>query len=224
MAIQDSGSNYQFYDKKIKPNVKRSSFQLDYLSTFTARQGLLIPFRVQETLPNSDYNLSLECLLRAVNVPKVILQSRTRVFFHDYFVTYQQMWPEWSTFMSKGVSGTVVKNLPKVRFAFDVVGIRYHLEQLNISNVEQLKANDSPFLRNRLLNIFGLGFGSLADYLGFPTPPSVVARFGALIDMLKADWNSANVLAKDNVNQYVDFDAFPFFAYFSFIPQIAKYS
>ena len=36
MAIQDSGSNYKFYDKKIKPNVKRSSFQLDYLSTFTA--------------------------------------------------------------------------------------------------------------------------------------------------------------------------------------------
>ena len=81
MAIQDSGSNYQFYDKKIRPNVQRSSFQLDYLSTFTANQGVLVPYRIQETLPNSEYNLSMECLSRAINVPKVILQSRQRIFF-----------------------------------------------------------------------------------------------------------------------------------------------
>lgn len=216
MAIQDSGSNYKFYDKKIKPNVRRSSFQLDYLSTFTARQGFLTPYRVQETLPNSEYNLSMECLSRAINVPKVILQSRQRIFFHEYFVTYQQMWPEWSTFMSKGVSGTVVKNLPKIRFCFDVIVIRYFLEHFfGITDSQSLAKADTPFLRNRILNIVGLGFGSLADYLGFPTPSSFLARFNQVFDSLKADWATPNVPASQNDNQSVDFDAFPFFAYFS---------
>lgn len=214
MAIQDSGSNYKFYDKKIKPNVKRSSFQLDYLSTFTARQGLLIPFRVQETLPNSEYNLSLECLCRAVNVPKVILQSRQRIFFHEYFVTYQQMWPEWSVFMSKGVSGNVTKLLPRIRFCFSGHYVRKILESFGITNGHDLAIKWNPFLANKLLNEFGLGFGSLADYLGFPTPKAAYDKLNEFIQALKADWG-VYILPDDSPKYFVDFDAFPFFAYFS---------
>ena len=214
MAIQDSGSNYQFYDKKIKPNVKRSSFQLDYLSTFTARQGFLIPYRVQETLPNSEYNLSLECLSRAVNVPKVILQSRQRIFFHEYFVTYQQMWPEWSVFMSKGVSGKVTKLLPRIRFCFSGHYVRKMLESFNINNAHELATKWNPFLANKLLNEFGLGFGSLADYLGFPTPVAAIRKLDEFIQALKGDWN-VYILPQNSPRYFVDFDAFPFFAYFS---------
>ena len=214
MAIQDSGSNYKFYDKKIKPNVKRSSFQLDYLSTFTARQGFLIPYRVQETLPNSEYNLSLECLSRAVNVPKVILQSRQRIFFHEYFVTYQQMWPEWSVFMSKGVSGKVTKLLPRIRFCFSGHYVRKILESFLITNSNDLATKWNPFLANKLLNEFGLGFGSLADYLGFPTPKAAYDKLDEFIQALKGDWN-VYALPGDSPKYFVDFDAFPFFAYFS---------
>ena len=214
MAIQDSGSNYKFYDKKIKPNVKRSSFQLDYLSTFTARQGYLIPYRVQETLPNSEYNLSLECLSRAVNVPKVILQSRQRIFFHEYFVTYQQMWPEWSVFMSKGVSGKVTKLLPRIRFCFSGHYVRNILESFQITNGHDLAIKWNPFLANKLLNEFGLGFGSLADYLGFPTPKAAYSKLDEFIQALKGDWN-VYILPENSPKYFVDFDAFPFFAYFS---------
>lgn len=214
MAIQDSGSNYQFYDKKIRPNVNRSSFQLDYLSTFTANQGALIPYRIQETLPNSEYNLSLECLSRAINVPKVILQSRQRIFFHEYHTYFQQMWPEWSTFMSKGVSGKVVKLLPRIRFSIGGRMTAYYLRNYySVTSSQLLVDNDSPYLRNEILNWFGLGFGSLADYLGFPTPQSIHDGLDSIFANLKANFEHYQNATSSNI--YVDFDAFPFFAYYS---------
>lgn len=215
MAIQDSGSNYQFYDKKIRPNVQRSSFQLDYLSTFTANQGVLIPYRIQETLPNSEYDLSLECLSRAINVPKVILQSRQRVFFHEYHVSYQQMWPEWSTFMSKGVSGKVVKLLPKIRFCLSGFYIRYRLgTEFGVSSSQALTDIDTPAFRNSVLNYFGLGFGSLSDYLGFPTPQTFYTYLDDVFAALKQDFSSFSSYSSIE-KVYCDFNAFPFFAYFS---------
>ena len=197
MAIQDSGSNYQFYDKKIRPNVQRSSFQLDYLSTFTANQGVLVPYRIQETLPNSEYNLSMECLSRAINVPKVILQSRQRIFFHEYHLSYQQMWPEWSTFMSKGVSGKVVKLLPKVRFCLSGHYIRAHIiSDFGFSSSQLLTDGDTPAFRNALLNVFGLGFGSLSDYLGFPTPKNFYTFLDNVLKDLKTDFSSFSSFSK----------------------------
>lgn len=214
MAIQDSGSNYQFYDKKIEPNVKRSSFKLDYLNNMTVSQGVLVPYRLLHTLPNSEYNLELETLLRAINVPKVLLQSRQRVFYHEYHVSYQQMWPSWSTFMSKGVSGTTILPLPKIRFC--ICGRLVCNVLINVFNVKSssdLNTFDSPLNRNKILNHFGLGFGSLSDYLGFPTPKSINDGLETIITNLKADFARYNNDVTAGI--HVDYNAFPFFAYFS---------
>lgn len=214
MAIQDSGSNYQFYDKQIEPNVKRSSFKLDYLNNMTVSQGVLIPYRLLHTLPNSEYNLELETLLRAINVPKVLLQSRQRVFYHEYHVSYQQMWPSWSTFMSKGVAGTTILPLPKIRFSISGRVVAEALKDVfNVKSSSDLNTFDSPLNRNKILNYFGLGFGSLADYLGFPTPETISDGLETIITNLKATFTHYD--ADTTAGIHVDYNAFPFFAYFS---------
>lgn len=214
MAIQDSGSNYQFYDKKIEPNVKRSSFKLDYLNNMTVSQGVLVPYRLLHTLPNSEYNLELETLLRAINVPKVLLQSRQRVFYHEYHVSFQQMWPSWSTFMSKGVSGTTILPLPKIRFSISGRVVVEALKTVfNVKSSSDLNTFDSPLNRNKILNYFGLGFGSLSDYLGFPTPKTIFDRLETIITQLKTTFTHYD--ANTEAGIYVDYNAFPFFAYFS---------
>lgn len=214
MAIQDSGSNYQFYDKKIEPNVKRSSFKLDYLNNMTVSQGILVPYRLLYTLPNSEYNLELETLLRAINVPKVLLQSRQRVFYHEYHVSFQQMWPSWSTFMSKGVSGNTVLPLPKIRFS---ISGRIVVETLRnvfkVTSSENLTTFNTPLNRNKILNYFGLGFGSLSDYLGFPTPKSIFDGLITILGNLKRNFTHYD--SDTSAGIYVDYNAFPFFAYFS---------
>lgn len=214
MAIQDSGSNYQFYDKKVEPNIKRSSFKLDYLNNMTVSQGILVPYRLLHTLPNSEYHLELETLLRAINVPKVLLQSRQRVFYHEYHVSYQQMWPSWSTFMSKGVSGTTILPLPKIRFCMSGRVVTRVLKYVfNVKSSSDLNTFDSPLNRNKVLNHLGLGFGSLADYLGFPTPKTIFDSIEEIFTTLKTTFTHYD---NDNsAGTYVDYNAFPFFAYFS---------
>ena len=139
MAIQDSGSNYQFYDKNINTPVKRSVFDLSYLNTVTADAGQLIPVWWQLALPNSDYEISLDALVRVVNPPVVPLMSRQRVFFHTYFCSMSQLWSYWQTFISKGHSGKTSLSLPSISVPFNAISFGEH-----------------PYL----------GPGSLADYLG----------------------------------------------------------
>lgn len=114
--IQDSGSNYSFYDKKIYADVKKSKFDLSYINTFTANEGQLIPVWVQHTLPNEDYELSLQSLVRVVNPPVVPLMSRQRIFFHTYWASYSQLWKYFQVFMSRGVSGTKSLTIPRLGF------------------------------------------------------------------------------------------------------------
>ena len=143
MAIQDSGSNYQFYDKNINTQVKRSVFDLSYLNTVTAEAGLLIPVWWQLALPNSDYEISLDALVRVVNPPVVPLMSRQRVFFHTYFCSMSQLWSYWQTFISKGHSGKVSLSLPFIKVPFDA--------QVNYDTI---------------LHQPVFGPGTLCDYLG----------------------------------------------------------
>ena len=73
---------------------------------------------------------------------------------------------------------------------------------------------DTPAFRNALLNVFGLGFGSLSDYLGFPTPGIFYTFLDDVLKDLKADFSSFSSFSKaDKV--FFDFNAFPFFAYHS---------
>lgn len=152
MAIQDSGSNYQFYDKNINTPVKRSVFDLSYLNTVTADAGQLIPVWWQLALPNSDYEISLDALIRVVNPPVVPLMSRQRVFFHTYFCSMSQLWSYWQTFISKGHSGKVALSLPILKFPFNGA-----------------IAGQPVFSRGSLLDYLGLGYISVdSGYIEVP--------------------------------------------------------
>lgn len=113
MAIQDSGSNYQFYDKVINSYVQRSVFDLSRLHTTTADFGAIIPVDLMWTLPNDDFDIRLEHLLRAM--PMVVPpMSRMRVFFHCYWSSFDSLYKHWKVFMSKGRTGTYTSTLPVI--------------------------------------------------------------------------------------------------------------
>ena len=137
--FQDSGSNYQFGDKLIKPNKQVSQFDLSYVNTFTAKQGQIIPCWFSYYYPSDEIDLSIDNLIRVVNPPVVPLLSRQRVFFHMFKLDFSQMWDLWDTFMKKGWSGNFEAVVPTLSAPLAVDG----------------KIN--PLLDR----------GSLADYLGF---------------------------------------------------------
>lgn len=138
-GVRDSGSNYSFGDKMIRPTQRVSLFDLSYINTLTAKQGQLIPVYFSYYYPGDEFNISLESLIRVVNPPVVPLASRQRVFFHLYKVDYTQLWYYFEPMARKGFTGNFEALLPRVTAPLAVDG----------------KFN--PMLAR----------GSLADYLGF---------------------------------------------------------
>lgn len=137
--FQDSGSNYNFGDKLLKPNKQVSQFDLSYVNTLTAKQGQIIPVWFSYYYPNDEFDLSIDNLIRVVNPPVVPLLSRQRVFFHMFKLDFSQMWTYWDTFMKKGWDGKFEAVIPTLTAKLAVDG----------------KIN--PLLAR----------GSLADFLGF---------------------------------------------------------
>lgn len=177
--IHDSGSNYQFYDKQINPNIRRSAFDLSRIRQTTLDQGIISPVLRLQYMPNSDIDVSFSSLIRAVNVPTVPLGSRQRLFYHLYKIDYAQMWPKWGTFMSKGRNGNTVVPLPKFLFCVDKTRLDNILTDFeNFTRGTTINADstltEKLVYAERVLFVLGFGKGSLLDFLGFPAPDKLV--------------------------------------------------
>lgn len=141
--FQDSGSNYDFSDKRIPNQARSSLFDVSYVNTLTAKQGQLIPVWFSYCYPGDTFDVAIDNLIRVVNPPTVPLLSRQRVFFHLFHIDFAQLWYYWDAFMRKGWSGSYELMIPRISapFATGSAGA----------------AVINPLLAR----------GSLADYLGF---------------------------------------------------------
>lgn len=115
MQIKDTGSNYQFYEKNLNANVSKSGFDRSYINTFTAKEGQLIPYWWDYTIMGDRFTKSTECLAEVVNPPTVPLMSRQRIFFHDYWVSFTQIWKQGQIFFSKGHSQNQFETASNIR-------------------------------------------------------------------------------------------------------------
>lgn len=103
--IQDSGSNYSFYDHTEKAHPPRSVFDLSHLNSLTVpNAGVIVPIALLETMPDDDFDISVSALIRVL--PQVVtLYSRQRIFIHAYYSRFQELWNDAETFMTKGYNG-----------------------------------------------------------------------------------------------------------------------
>ncbi|QCS36787.1 major capsid protein [Tortoise microvirus 104] len=111
----DSGSNYSFYDKMQPASYPRSMFNLSHLYTCTIdNAGALIPVLCIPTLPTDSFDISVSALLRVM--PQVVPpMSRQRLYFHGFYCRDGDLWCNFNTFMKKGYSGNVLKQVPTIK-------------------------------------------------------------------------------------------------------------
>lgn len=143
----DTGSNYQFADKMIRPNAPRSMFDLSHLVTRDVSEaGLVFPITLFETLPASDYEISCKPLVRLL--PQVVpLMSRQRLYLYAFYSRCPDLWCGFDVFIRKGYSGNEIKTVPT-------------LNRNNIS-ADEIPSWDDPDLP-------GVRHHSLGDFFGFP--------------------------------------------------------
>lgn len=108
----DTGTNYKFGDKMIKPNFPRSAFDDSCLVTTTIdNAGLVFPIKLLEVLPNSDYEISVNSLIRVL--PQAVpLYSRQRLYTYAFYSRCSDLWSGFQTFITKGYSGNEIKTVP----------------------------------------------------------------------------------------------------------------
>ena len=108
----DNGSNYPFRDKLLPPRQGRSGFNWSHNRIFTLENaGLLLPVFCAEVLPNSDYDISADLLLRVL--PQVVpLYSDQKYYMYATYARYSDLWSSAQTYMTKGFSGNEVLKKP----------------------------------------------------------------------------------------------------------------
>lgn len=114
-GIKDSGSNYSFFEKDTKAHVSKSVFDESYINSFTAKMGQLLPYYTQMTGMNEDWKKSVEALAIVVNPPVVPIISRQRMFFHEYWVSFTQLWKNAQIFFDKGHSENQYQTASEIR-------------------------------------------------------------------------------------------------------------
>lgn len=149
-----TGSNYQFADKMIRPNYPRSLFDDSHLVTRDISQaGLVVPLSVLETLPASDYEISISWLIRML--PQAVpLMSRQRVYFYAFYSRCADLWTGFDSFIRKGYSGNEIKVVPQSH------GVNTFLLQ------DKTNPQFSFDLATDVLP--AIVSGSLGDYFGLP--------------------------------------------------------
>lgn len=108
----DNGSNYPFRDKLLQARQGRSGFNWSHNRVFTLENaGLLLPVFLAETLPNSDYDINADLLLRVL--PQVVpLYSDQKYYMYAFYARYSDLWSSAQTYMTKGFSGNEILKKP----------------------------------------------------------------------------------------------------------------
>ena len=108
----DNGSNYPFRDKLLQARQGRSGFNWSHNRVFTLENaGLLLPVFCAEVLPNSDYDISADLLLRVL--PQVVpLYSDQKYYLYAMYARYSDLWSSAQTYMTKGFAGTDILTKP----------------------------------------------------------------------------------------------------------------
>lgn len=108
----DSGSNYDFRDKMLIPDVQRSLYDWSHTVTTTLQNcGHLVPIQWLETVPDSDIEINASALLR-YNPQVVPMFTRQRLYIYAFWNRLGDLWNNFDVFIRKGRTGNVVKTIP----------------------------------------------------------------------------------------------------------------
>lgn len=94
-------------------NPRRSKFDLSRITNFTADAGMIIPFDWFLGLPGDDFNINFEFIMDTLPLVNASLTSY-KVVTHWYKIDLKDLWEGWETFITRGRSGNVILNIPKI--------------------------------------------------------------------------------------------------------------
>lgn len=124
---------------------KRNNFDLSRVNKLTCEAGEIVPFFLEECLPDDSFKLATANRIRLA--PQVLpLMHQIDVSMYWFFVPCRILWPNWEEFITGGKDGTSEPIIPYFNFGQGTSTIKKTV-----------------------------GVGMLSDYLGIPTNASAAS-------------------------------------------------
>jgi len=105
-----SPSNVLVDPKEIN-KIYRSLFDLSNEVKGDADMGLLYPVMYEDCIPGDIFSIKNNFVIR-FNPSVGLLMHTINVKIYYFFIPYRLIWDEWETFITRGKTGTEIKNIP----------------------------------------------------------------------------------------------------------------
>ena len=166
-------------------NPRRSKFDISRITNFTAEAGMIIPFDWVLGLPGDDFDIDFEFIMDTLPLVNASLTSY-KVLTHWYKIDLKDLWEGWQTFITRGRSGNVILNIPKIDLDLN----------LGIGNFPSGQSNPSRY------EIYPVSHHSLSAFLGVPP------KYSGIYDRIQNE----NQTWSDDWNLSDDFKPYSFYA------------
>ena len=136
---------------------KRSTFDLSYSKKFDAKFGALYPILCDEVIPGDTWHIGNQIVCRVVNPLMAPVMQNWKIYTHYFIVPYRILWNLWEEFISGGVSGDSVIEIPIFKL--------YANRSTNVSGADG-NYNDGVTLKTVADDAKALtSYGSIGDFL-----------------------------------------------------------
>lgn len=102
------------FESILSSKPKRNPFNLSYDNKLSCNMGELIPFFVQDVLPNDTFKVGNEYLMRAQPLLAPIMHN-VDIYQHYFFVPTRLIWDEFNTFITGGEDGKQTAEMPYIK-------------------------------------------------------------------------------------------------------------
>lgn len=166
-AVKSNGASNTLFQHD-RPNVpKRSKFDLSRLINFSIDTGMAVPFDYFPVLPNDSGYINIKMALDTLPLVQASL-TNYKVLIHWYYMKNRDLWKGWKTFITKGRSGNIELEIPKVDLSEP---LNYnHLLDGTKGSIDFSPDTDPDFQSNVCSgDVFAKSKHSLSSFLGVPS-------------------------------------------------------
>ena len=152
-----NGRSHGLFDLTGSFRPKRSTFDLSYSKKFDARFGALYPILCDEVVPGDTWHVGNQIVCRVVNPLMAPVMQNWKIYTHYFFVPYRILWDKWEEFISGGINGDSVIEIPVFRhYADRSANVPGFHSEYNDGKVFDKVGDDARAITS---------FGSISDFL-----------------------------------------------------------
>lgn len=164
-AVKSNGASSTLFQHDRPNQPKRSKFDLSRLINFSIDTGMAVPFDYFPVLPNDSGYINIKMAMDTLPLIQASL-TNYKVLIHWYYMKNRDLWKGWKTFITKGRTGNIELEIPKVDLSYPVN--KNHVVNYD-SSFDGIEYDNDGYSLGYSGDVFAKSKHSLSAFLGMPS-------------------------------------------------------